>query len=348
MMLDILKKIEEWKSMQKELAVATVVKTWGSAPRGVGAKMVVNQDGDFAGSVSGGCVEGAVIEEASSALRNQQAKILHFGVADDTAWEVGLACGGEIEVFVEPWTDEKMMIVSSIRSLIEGRKKFIVASVIKGPRDQLGRYLLISESSDVVGNLHPELRKQIAPQKNTLLKEGISFTKDHFLNHDPVELFFEYHTPQLRLVIVGGVHIASALTHQAKSLGYQVYIVDPRSSFGSKERFPDVDGLISEWPDKALMELGLDRYTAVAVLSHDPKLDDPALQVALPSDAFYVGALGSRETQRKRRLRLEDSGLSEEDLSRLKGPIGLNLGGRSPAEIALSILAEVVACLYKT
>ena len=347
-MLDILRHIEAWKSSQMEIAVATVVKTWGSAPRGVGAKMVVNQDGDFAGSVSGGCVEGAVIEEASSVLRNQQAKILHFGVADETAWEVGLACGGEIEVFVEPWTDEKMMSVSSIRSLIEGRKKFIIAKAIRGSREQVGRYLLISDTNAVEGNLHPKFREGFSQQKHILLKEGSSFTKEYLLQEDPVEIFFEFHGPPLRLVIVGGVHIASALTHQAKSLGYQVYIVDPRSSFGSKERFPDVDGLISEWPDKALMELGLDRYTAVAVLSHDPKLDDPALQVALPSDAFYVGALGSRETQRKRRLRLEDSGLSEEDLSRLKGPIGLNLGGRSPAEIALSILAEVVACLHKT
>lgn len=342
-MLDIFEATERWKDEQKKIALATVVRTWGSAPRVVGAKMVVNGDGEFAGSVSGGCVEGAVIEGATGVLRDQQAKLLHFGVADETAWEVGLACGGEIDVFVEPVDDEKMKLLQSMRSYTDRRMTFITARVISGSKEQLGRYLLISGNKEMMGNLHEGLREQIALQAHTLLKEGTSITKEFLLPNDPIECFFEFHGPSLRLIIVGGVHISIALALQAKSLSYQVFIIDPRSPFGSEERFPDVDGLISDWPDKALLELGLDRYSAVAVLTHDPKLDDPALKVALPSSAFYVGALGSRETQRKRRLRLKDFGLSEEQITKLRGPIGLNLGGRSPEEIALSIMAEVVA-----
>jgi xanthine dehydrogenase accessory factor len=342
-MFEILIQLKHWQREGKQVALATVVKTWGSSPREVGAVMLVTEQGEFVGSVSGGCVEGAVIEEAVSILRNRKSKILHYGVADETAWEVGLACGGEIDVFVEPVADGLTEILGVAESYRQNRITFVIARVIRGPEDHLGGTLIITEEGEPTGTLHKSFQEQVTLQGRILLKEESSTTKEISLEKDHVECFFEFHGPRLRLVIVGGVHISSALAIQAKSLGYQVFLVDPRSAFGTEERFPDVDGLISDWPDEALIKLELDRFTAVAVLTHDPKLDDPALKVALPSSAFYVGALGSRETQRKRRLRLASDGLSKEHLARLRGPIGLDLGGRRPDEIALSIMAEIVA-----
>jgi xanthine dehydrogenase accessory factor len=334
-MNDILPDLIRWRQGGDSIALATVIQTWGSSPRGVGAKMGVTADGRMTGSVSGGCVEGAVIEAALETLQTRQPQLLHFGVADETAWEVGLACGGEIEVFVQP-LDET--IFEAQRAAIQDGAATVTLTVLRGPDS--GQGLFQREGANPIGNLERQLVDAALQEAQAALARGHS---GRSRIEPEVEIFLDVHMPPPTLVIVGGVQIAMALARFGKELGYRTVIVDPRRAFGSQERFPSVDRLVQSWPDEALTELGLGRTSAVAVLTHDPKLDDPALMVALPGPAFYVGALGSRKTQAKRRVRLLEAGLSEAQLDRLHGPIGLDIGAQSPEEIALAIMAEIVA-----
>jgi len=335
-MRDVIPAIDRWRAAGEGIALAMVVHTWGSAPRVPGAKMAIAASGSIAGSVSGGCVEGAVIEAALDALRTGTPRLLHFGVADETAWAVGLACGGSIEVFVAPL---EAGVYAAQRQAILAEQGFAIATVVAGSDDLLGRQLLLGADGSRAGSLGGALDSGVAAAAGVALSEG----RSRRATLPPVEVFIDTQLPSPTLVMVGGVHIAVALTSLARSLGYRTIVVDPRSGFGSQARFPHADRLISEWPDDALASLGLNASTAVAMLTHDPKLDDPALRVALPSPAFYVGALGSKKTHERRRLRLLESGLSEEHFARLRAPIGLDLGGRSPEEIALAVMAEIVA-----
>ena len=339
-MRDILPDLTHWRENAKPIALATVLQTWGSAPRGVGAKMALTLDGKMAGSVSGGCVEGAVFEAGVEVLKTGLPQLLHFGVADETAWEVGLACGGNIEIFVKPLVPT---FFDAIRANLDQNRSSAMVTVIDGPKNDLGRELLVSEGGEFIGSLSHDLdeeaitvaREALAEERSqriTLKREG----------EEPREIFVEVMLPPPTLVMVGGVHIAIALTAIAKALGYRTVVVDPRRTFGSATRFPDVDQLIQSWPEEAFAQIDPNRSTAVAMLTHDPKIDDPALQIVLNSPAFYVGALGSRTTQANRRKRLVDAGLTEAQLSRLHGPIGLDIGGRTPEEIALAIMAQVV------
>jgi xanthine dehydrogenase accessory factor len=335
-MRDVLSQIESWRTAGDAIATATVIQTWGSAPRGLGAKMAVTADGKIAGSVSGGCVEGAVVEAAQRVLRTGKPELQRFGVADDTAWSVGLACGGSIEVFVEaldPGTFEPLAVA------LREERPAATATVVAGSEDLLGRKVLVLQDGSAFGTLGGVLDGPAADHARESLRDG----QCRRIPLEPVELFVQPYLGSPTLVIVGGVHIAIALTAIARSLGYRTVVVDPRKSFGSELRFPHADRLLHEWPDDALQQLGLSPSSAVAVLTHDPKLDDPALRVALKSPAFYVGALGGKATQQKRRKRLLEAGLTESDLARLHAPIGLDLGGRSPEEIALSVMAQVVA-----
>jgi xanthine dehydrogenase accessory factor len=335
-MRDVITEIDRWQAAGESIALATVVETWGSAPRLPGAKMAIAASGAITGSVSGGCVEGAVVEAASEALRTGTPRLLHFGVADETAWAVGLACGGSIDVFVAAL--EAGVYVAQ-RQAILAEQGFAIATVVAGPDELLGRQLMLAADGGRTGSLDGALDHEAAAALRVALSEASS----RRATLSDVEVFIEAVLPSPTLVMVGGVHIAVALTGLARSLGYRTIVVDPRRGFGSQARFPHADRLLSEWPDDALASLGLNASTAVAMLSHDPKLDDPALRVALTSPAFYVGALGSRKTHERRRLRLLESGLSEEQLARLRAPIGLDLGGRSPEEIALAVMAEIVA-----
>ncbi len=335
-MRDVITEIDRWLADGEAVALATVVETWGSAPRLPGAKMAVTASGAIAGSVSGGCVEAAVVEAARDALRTGAPRLLHFGVADETAWAVGLACGGSIDVFVAPL---EVAIYATQRGAIHAERAFAIATVIAGSHDLLGRKLMLGADGSPTGSLGGVLDAAAAAAARQALAEGRS-RRDPL---PPVEVFIEVVLPAPTLVMVGGVHIAVALTALAHNLGYRTIVVDPRPGFGSEARFPHADRLISEWPDDALAEFGLSGSTAVAMLTHDPKLDDPALRVALPSAAFYVGALGSKKTQERRRLRLLEAGLSQQHIDRLRAPIGLDLGGRSPEEIALAVMAEIVA-----
>ncbi|MEK7329095.1 MAG: XdhC/CoxI family protein [Chloroflexota bacterium] len=340
-MRDVFVDIERWRERGERIAMATVVQTWGSAPRVAGSKMALTPDNEISGSVSGGCVEGAVYETGAEVIETGQPQLLHFGVADETAWEVGLACGGMIDVFVEPFDPA---LHEFWRGLLanEDRSAAIV-TVIKGQPNLPGRKLTLSEDGKVSGELGGGLDESAAAAARTAMAEGSS----RRVPLGEAEVFIEVISPAPTLVVVGGAHISIALTAIAKTLGYRTIVVDPRRAFGSEARFPHVDKLIQEWPDEALSQIKITSSTAVAMLTHDPKLDDPALKIVLPGPAFYVGALGSRTTQAKRRARLLAEGLTEAQLDRLHGPIGIDIGGRTPEEIALSVMAEIVAARNK-
>lgn len=334
-MRDVLPELQAWSKQGQLFAVATVVQTWGSAPRQAGSKMAVAADGRLVGSVSGGCVEASVIETAREVVTSRVPRLLHFGVADEAAWTVGLACGGSIDVFVDlpdaAW-------LGAVTRVVEQEETAALVTVVKGPTDLLGTKLLVKSDGAHEGSLGP-LTASAHDAAVTALETGRSARVDV----GDVQVFVEVLRPAPTLVAVGGVHIAVALTRLAQTLGYRTIVVDPRPVFGSEARFPHADRVVNAWPDEALDRIGLNSATAVAVLTHDPKLDDPALRRSLPSPAFYVGALGSKATQAKRRKRLLEAGLSEAHVDRLHAPIGLDLGGRSPEEIAISVLAQVVA-----
>ena len=336
-MRDVMETIEQWQGEGQPVALATVVQTWGSSPRQAGAKMALTPTGQMTGSVSGGCVEGAVYDEGVAALKSGVARLLHFGVADETAWEVGLACGGSIDVFVQPLPRD---FFAAERAALVENVPFAVVTVVKGPPERLGRAALAGETGLRWGSLGAALDEPAARLAQTALAHGAS---QRAALAEGVEAFVEVVLPPPTLIAVGGVHITIALVALAKVLGYTTIVVDPRKYFGNEARFPHVDKLVQAWPDEALADIPLTRGTAVAMLTHDPKLDDPALKLVLPSPAFYVGALGSRNTQAKRRQRLLDEGLSPAQVDRIKGPIGLELNAHTPEEIALSIMAQIVA-----
>ncbi|RZW12538.1 MAG: XdhC/CoxI family protein [Rhodobacteraceae bacterium] len=312
-----------WAEAGKRVALATVVKTWGSAPRPVGAQLVIDDQMTFQGSVSGGCVESAVIFEAVEAMQDGSCRVLSFGVSDDSAFEVGLACGGEIEVMVEPVGVGQGPTLDELRALVAARsaRRPVVWEIDTA---DWSRRLLERDPSD----------------------DGLEerFRTDRSVREDGV--FRGVHNPPLRLVIVGAVHIAQPLVRMARLAGYDVVLSDPRDSFASAARFPD-ETFLDGWPDEALEAFGLDARTAVLTLSHDPKIDTPALQVALASEAFYIGALGSSRTHAKRVAALQEAGVAESVIQRIDGPVGADIGAVSPAEIAVSIMAEMTERLRR-
>lgn len=315
--LDYPKLALEWHRAGRGAVLATVVETWGSAPRPVGSQLVIDREGAMEGSVSGGCVEGAVIVEAMEAIDDGAARLLEFGVSDDQAFAVGLACGGRIRVLVEPVGG--VLPETLLEELVEARSA----------RRQIA----------YVADLNSESRRLAPPE---------AFSDRFRLDRSGVEedgrTFVAVHNPPLRMVVVGAVHIAQPLVMMARACGYDPTLIDPRPVFGSEERFTGYN-IIDEWPDEALQAHGLDPRTAVVTLTHDPKLDDPAIRVALRSECFYLGCLGSKRTHAKRVERLLAEGFSETELSRIHAPIGLNIGALSPAEIAVSIMAQITETL---
>ena len=337
-MRDILADLERWRADDdKPIALATVIQTWGSSPRRAGAKMALTPDGKITGSVSGGCVEGAVFETGVDVLKSGIPQLLHFGVADETAWEVGLACGGSIDIFVKPLDKE---LFKPLRSVLVDEQTAVLVTVVRGSDEIFGHEMLLKEDGNLTGTISEEMNERILNLARETLAQGES---QRVKLNDETEIFIEVILPPPTVIAVGGVHITIALMALAKTLGYRTVVIDPRSAFGNEERFPNVDRLIQAWPDEAFGQVPITRSTAIAMLTHDPKLDDPALKIALPSSAFYVGALGSKNTQVKRRKRLLDEGLTEEQMNRLHGPIGLEIGAGTPEEIAMSIMAEIVA-----
>jgi xanthine dehydrogenase accessory factor len=302
--------------------------------------MVVNEKGEMAGSISGGCVEGVVVEASLEVIHTGLPRLLHFGVSDEKAWEVGLACGGEIEVFVR-CLDEK-----TFKEIQAGRRRGLNQTsyvVVQGSSELLGREMLYQENERKGGNLSYRHQKQLEPVLIDSLNVQHFVRKPVILSDGTeIEIFIDFIPVPWELIVIGGGHMAIPLVTFANELGFRTVVIDPRRSFGSEERFNHADQLINAWPQRALPELKLTSSTAVAVLTHDPKIDDPALEYVLKYPVFYVGALGSRQTQSDRRKRLLRSGLSQNQVQRIKGPNGLDLGGRTPEEIALAVMAEIV------
>ena len=338
-MRDILSDYERFARAGRPFGRAVVTSVWGSAPRPEGSCMLASGDGTIAGSVSGGCVESATAVEIGEAITRGSPKLVTFGVSDEQAWEVGLACGGTIKVFVEP------AVPPAVVEAARGMGGEVVATIIAGP--ELGASVRVQESGRIEGALPVKLPiDELRHAARGALRRESSTSCGFETDSGPVTVFLEVFPRQPRLVIFGGVQIAVALVPLAKALGYRTIVADGREAFIGRERFPDADELILAWPEEAFERIRLDSSCYICVLSHDPKFDEPALQIALRSPAAYVGAIGSRKTQEARRDRLRESGITEEQIQRLHGPIGLDLGGRQPAETALAILAEMTAVRY--
>ena len=352
-MKDIVSVIDGWLESGEEVALATVIETWGSAPRGEGAKMAITQTGQMAGSVSGGCVEGAVVEAGSQVLRTGQARLLKFGVADEDAWEVGLACGGQISIFVNPLD---LKIYQAMREALLTNRPFTHLTVISGQPGVVGKEVLVFENGEGVATspalyqasakLAAHFGLQERPARPHAMLGPELVVLDGLEDLAGSQLFLEAIPPAPKLVVVGGVHIAVPLVGMAAELGYETIVIDPRRAFATSARFGHADRLLSKWPQEAFQEVEINTATAVVMLTHDPKIDDPALEIVLPGPAFFVGALGSKKTQRARRQRLREAGLDDQLIDRIQGPVGLNLGGREPQEIALAIMAQITAARY--
>jgi len=307
-MREILDELNEWIGGREEIAIATVIETWGSSPRPLGSKMLVTRSGKMAGSVSNGCIEGAVFEEAQKVLMSGAPKVAAFGVADDVAFEVGLACGGHIEVFVQPLGRAHRQLVGMLN------------------RDEPAT-----------------LRTNLSTGEAELVDGTAAGTE---LARRDGDVFIEPFRRPAQLVIIGAIHIAIPLHRLAKLMGYRVTVVDARSKFATRERFPESDELIVAWPDEAMAKITVDNSTYVVILTHDPKFDLPALRSVLTKDAGYIGAIGSRKTNQNRFDALRKEGFTEEQLARVHGPIGLDLGSRGAEETALGILAEITAVRF--
>ena len=333
-MRDILDTVDRWLDEGRDVALATVAKTWGSAPRREGSKLAIAGDMSMIGSVSGGCVEGAVVEEALAGLKDGKPRLLKFGVADDLAWEVGLTCGGSIEVYVEPLDSDYWQAQAG---LARDDRYGASATVVAGER--IGEKLLLDahgealhESANLPKSLAADLR-ELAANTN---KSGI-------IKHGERRIMVDCLESRPHLILVGGVHVSIPLAAMAREIGFRVSIVDPRSAFASAERFPHVENILHSYPDKALPQLGLDGSSYLAVLTHDPKIDDKALLTALPAGIPYVGVLSSGRTHKQRVARLKDEGMSDELIGRIHTPIGIEIGAGTPEEIAVCILAEIIA-----
>ncbi|MEZ5818030.1 MAG: XdhC family protein [Hyphomicrobiaceae bacterium] len=321
--IGVLEAARDWLQKDGSVAIATVVDTWGSAPVPVGGQMAVSADGRFKGSVSGGCIEGDVIVEAEEILDSGQPKLLEFGVADETAWRAGLPCGGQVKVYVErvKADDGGRELLDRAVGAQQQRKGLVVQTRLKdGAKKVFAR-----EDADVPAD--------VAQRFNTA-KSGLKET-------DEGEVFLHALVPPARIVVVGASHIGQVLAEIARLAGYEIQVVDPRSAFASPDRFPGIT-LHAEWPQDVLPKIGLDPYTAVVALAHVGHIDDEALKLALRSECLYVGALGSSRNHAKRRERLLAAGITEEEIARIKAPIGIDIGAQTPAEIAVSVMAEIV------
>ena len=342
-MRELLPDIDRWRNAHGEIALATVVGVHGSTPRPLGSHMVVTAAGEMSGSVSGGCVESDVARQAAAVLDGGPAVVASYTVADLPDLAVGLACGGTIDVLIERLADEP--IWAAVRAAVEAERP-VAWVVALGPEPPAGARLAVLPET-VVGSLDTALDERVADEARAMLREGAGSAVISIpFRTGAARFFIETLAPPARLLIVGATHIAAALTRIARVVGFRVTIVDPRESYARRERFPDADEVLCAWPDEALAALDDDSVaerTCVVTLTHDAKLDMPALVRALRSRAPYVGALGSRRTHERREGELREQGFGDADLARIHAPVGLDLGGRGAEEIALAIVAEIVA-----
>ncbi|CAL2070486.1 MULTISPECIES: XdhC family protein [Streptomyces] len=354
-MLDIAEELNRWVGQGRDFAVATVVAVGGSAPRQPGAALAVDADGTAIGSVSGGCVEGAVYELCRQALKDGETVLERFGYSDEDAFAVGLTCGGVIDILVTPVRAEdpaRPVIAATLAAAARGEAAAL-ARIVAGPAGLAGRALLVRPDGSYDGSYdggygaHPELDRTVAAEARALLDAGRTGTLETGARGArcgaPVTVLVESSVPPPRMIVFGAIDFAAALVRVGKFLGYHVTVCDARPVFATRTRFPEADEIVVEWPHTYLERTGTDGRTVLCVLTHDAKFDVPLLKVALRLPVAYVGAMGSRRTHLDRARRLREVGLTERELSRLRSPIGLDLGARTPEETALSIAAEIVA-----
>ncbi|WP_282082430.1 XdhC family protein [Streptomyces tendae] len=350
-MLDIAEELHRWVGQGRDFAVATVVAVGGSAPRPTGAALAVDADGTVVGSVSGGCVEGAVYELCRQALQDGETVLERFGYSDEDAFAVGLTCGGVIDVLVAPvrtGDPVRPALAAALAAAARGETA-AVARVVSGPAALLGRALVVHADGSRTGGLggHPELDRTAAVEAGSFLAAGRTGTLEVGEQGSrcgaPLTLLVESSVPPPRMIVFGAIDFASALTRVGRFLGYHVTVCDARPVFATRARFPDADEIVAEWPHTYLARTVVDARTVLCVLTHEAKFDIPLLRLALRLPVAYVGAMGSRRTHLDREARLREAGVSDRELARLRSPIGLDLGARTPEETALSIAAEIVA-----
>ncbi|MGW0421095.1 XdhC family protein [Streptomyces sp. NPDC003015] len=349
-MLDIADELNRWLEEGRDFAVATVVAVSGSAPRGLGAALAVDADGTAIGSVSGGCIEGTVYDLCTQALADGQAVRERFGYSDEDAFAVGLTCGGVLDILVTPVPADgpgRKVLQVALSAAARGEAAAL-ARVVRGPAELLGRALAVRHDGTHVGELggHPDLDRAVVNETRSLLDTGRTGTFD--IAHDGslcepgLTVFVESSVPPPRMLVFGAIDFAAALVRVGKFLGYDVTVCDARPVFATRSRFPEADDIVVDWPHRYLRRTRTDDRTVVCVLTHDAKFDVPLLEAALRLPAAYIGAMGSRRTHEDRDRRLREVGLTDAELVRLRSPIGLDLGARTPEETALSIAAEIV------
>ncbi|MFK7810453.1 MAG: XdhC family protein [Saprospiraceae bacterium] len=346
-MKELFSTVKEWIASDKRFAIATVIKTWGSSPRLVGSSMLIAEDGSMAGSVSGGCVEGAVVKAAkelpdwlvpTDSLESGRGTVLDFGISDDEAWAVGLSCGGKLQVYVEPFIafseiEGEQEIWKNLEKSLESNTASILVSNIS---DEKQKHYLVFPDGQIIGETLPK-------EFITIVLQSYQDRKNQIVEYENDNYFIQLFPPQNKLIAIGAAHITVDLVDLAKQFGFETIIIDPRGVFANKTTFnTSPDQIFEKYPVEVLQELTLDEYTYAAVLSHDPKIDDNALQILLRSKVAYVGALGSRRTHAKRVARLEAAGFTEQEISRIDAPIGLDINAKTTKEIALSIMAGII------
>ncbi|MFQ6143427.1 XdhC family protein [Streptomyces seoulensis] len=350
-MLDIAEELHRWVEQGRDFAVATVVAVGGSAPRQPGAALAVDSEGTAVGSVSGGCVEGAVYELCRQALEDGEPVLERFGYSDEDAFAVGLTCGGVIDILVTPvraGSPVRPVLATALAAAARGEAA-AVARIVSGPAELRGRALLVRTDGSWEGGFaaHPELDRTVAGEAAAFLDAGRTGTLEIGEQGSrcgaPLTVLVESSVPAPRMIVFGAIDFASALVRTGKFLGYHVTVCDARPVFATRTRFPDADEIVVEWPHTYLESTDVDGRTVLCVLTHDAKFDVPLLKLALKLPVAYVGAMGSRRTHLERNERLREVGVTDLELARLRSPIGLDLGARTPEETALSIAGEIVA-----
>jgi len=344
---DILDPIITWWDAEETFGLATVVQTFSSAPREPGAAMAVSAGGQAVGSVSGGCVEGAVYELANEVIQSGVPVLQRYGVSDDDAFAVGLTCGGIIDIFVEPTSQQRFRALGEIAEAVRAGTPVAVATVIEGP-GQIGARRIIWEGDRAEGTLGAGERLDQAVDDDTrgMLAQGVTAVRRYGSQGerrlDDLAVFVQSFAPPPRMLVFGAIDFAAAVARAGKFLGYRVTVCDARPVFATRSRFPDADEVVTDWPHRYLSGVTTDERTVICVLTHDPKFDVPLLEVALRRPAAYIGAMGSRRTHEDRLARLREVGMTEAELARLRSPIGLDLGARTPEETAIAIAAELI------
>jgi xanthine dehydrogenase accessory factor len=342
-MREVFAEVEIWRKEGKPVAIATNVKKDGVLLRPLGAKMAMTTTQEISGSVTGGCIEGVVYEEAQAVIRSGAPKLLNYGITnEETPWEVGLSCGGSLDIFVESLDSPQWRaLYPALKTCLDENQLVAVATIIAGVG--LGNKILVWPDGRTLGSLGSATMDEDVVN---WAQGQMRVQETGWRSFGAVDVFVDVLPPPSRMIVIGAVHIAIPLVTLAKTLGYHTIVIDPREAFATHERFPHVDELITEWPSDALEKLHPDENTYVVVISHDEKLDNPALKVALTTPARYVGVLGTRKNIGKRFEALRELGVTDEQLARLHAPIGMRLGAVSPEEIALSILAAMVAAKH--